>query len=97
MKVLILVSMLFVAGSVFAENSCLPNSENAEVISNPDRAVSLPQLSNPLKRERQGWSAWESLGGVVSSAPSAASWSSGRLDIFARGTDGALWHMSYNQ
>jgi hypothetical protein len=31
------------------------------------------------------------LGGVIASAPGAASSASGSMDVFARGTDGALW------
>lgn len=41
----------------------------------------------------QGWSGWESLGGVLTSAPSASSWQNNRLDVFARGTDNALYHI----
>lgn len=35
---------------------------------------------------------WESLGGSLSSGPDAASWGSGRLDVFARCLDGSLCH-----
>src|SRR6266536_3660151 len=42
-----------------------------------------------------GWSDWESLGGILTSSPAASSWASGRLDVFARGTDSALWHKWY--
>jgi peptidoglycan hydrolase-like protein with peptidoglycan-binding domain len=42
------------------------------------------------------WSAWESLGGVLTSAPDVSSWASGRLDGFVRGTDNALWHKWWN-
>jgi hypothetical protein len=38
------------------------------------------------------WRTWESLGGVLSSGPDVCSWASGRLDVFARGMDNALWH-----
>jgi 3D (Asp-Asp-Asp) domain-containing protein len=38
------------------------------------------------------WGGWESLGGVLTSAPGAVSWGSNRIDVFARGTDNALWH-----
>jgi hypothetical protein len=38
------------------------------------------------------WSGWESLGGVITSDPSAVSWGLGRIDVFARGTDNQLWH-----
>ena len=38
------------------------------------------------------WSGWESLGGVLTSAPAASSWAANRLDVFVRGTDNALWH-----
>jgi repeat uncharacterized protein DUF346/putative pyrroloquinoline-quinone binding quinoprotein len=37
-------------------------------------------------------SGFSSLGGVLTSAPDAASWGGGRLDAFARGSDGAVWH-----
>jgi len=39
-----------------------------------------------------GWSGWGSLGGVLTSGPAVASWGSGRLDVFVRGTDNAVWH-----
>jgi Fibronectin type III domain len=44
------------------------------------------------------WS-WEGLGGdglggPLTSAPSAVSWGPGRLDVVARGSDGALWHLA---
>jgi hypothetical protein len=41
---------------------------------------------------QNGWSGWESLGGVLTSGPGAASWASGRIDVFVVGTDSALWH-----
>ena len=40
--------------------------------------------------------AWESLGGVLTSQPAVSSWAPGRLDVFARGTDKALWHRWYD-
>jgi len=39
-----------------------------------------------------GWSQWEDLGGVLTSAPAVASWADNRLDVFARGQNRALWH-----
>ncbi|WP_245732727.1 hypothetical protein [Salinibacillus kushneri] len=44
----------------------------------------------------QGWSGWESLGGTLASAPSVSSWQNNRLDVFARGTDNALYHIWWN-
>ena len=41
------------------------------------------------------WMDWESLGGILTSGPGASSWSSGRLDVFVRGTDSAMWHKWY--
>jgi hypothetical protein len=39
------------------------------------------------------WTSWSSLGGGLSSAPTAVSWQDGqRIDVFARGTDSGLWH-----
>jgi hypothetical protein len=44
-------------------------------------------------RSMQGsaWSAWGSLGGVLTSSPAAASPANGVMDVFVRGTDGALY------
>ena len=39
-----------------------------------------------------GWRPWESLGGVLTSGPGVCSWGAGRLDLFVRGTNNAMWH-----
>ena len=39
---------------------------------------------------------WASLGGVTVGGPDAASWSAGRLDVFARGQDNGIWHRGWN-
>ena len=44
----------------------------------------------------QRWSAWEDLGGVLTSGPGVSSWAVNRLDVFVRGTDNALWHKWWN-
>lgn len=44
------------------------------------------------------WSAWESLGGAISSAPAGVSWGPGRIDVFAQDAqDGSLLHRAFNQ
>ncbi|MEN6368278.1 MAG: C1 family peptidase [Thermotogota bacterium] len=43
----------------------------------------------PAKAE---WHGWESLGGIITSKPSAVSWGANRIDVVARGTDSAVWH-----
>ena len=43
------------------------------------------------------WSGWESLGGVIDNTPAAVSWSLGRIDVFARGMDNAMWHKWWTQ
>ena len=39
---------------------------------------------------------WYSLGGVLTSGPAVASWGVNRLDVFARGTDNALYHKAWD-
>lgn len=39
---------------------------------------------------------WENLGGVIIGSPAAVSWGAGRIDVFVRGTDNALWHKYFN-
>ena len=42
------------------------------------------------------WTGWEPMGGLFNSGPDAASCTPGHLDVFARGTDNALWKLSLN-
>ena len=39
---------------------------------------------------------WQSLGGGFNTGPAACSWGPGRLDVFGRGEDFALWHDWYD-
>jgi hypothetical protein len=41
------------------------------------------------------WSSWQNLGGVLTSSPAATSPTSGVIDVYGRGTDGALWQREY--
>ena len=43
----------------------------------------------------QKWTAWQSLGGVLTSGPAAASCTSGHLDVFARGANSGLYRLGY--
>ena len=44
------------------------------------------------------WGHWTSIGGktAAGTAPAVCSWGGGRLDVFAQGADGLLWHKSYD-
>jgi len=39
---------------------------------------------------------WQSLGGMLASAPGVVSLSAGHMQVFARGVDDALWSLAYN-
>ena len=43
-------------------------------------------------RHDAGMSNWESLGGELTGTPAASSWSADRIDVFAPGRDGRVWH-----
>ena len=55
-----------------------------------------PELWNLILEKFVVWSSWESFAGALASAPGVASWSAGRLDVFATGGDGALLHKWYD-
>lgn len=55
-----------------------------------------PELWSLLQEKFVSWSGWESLGGNLASAPTAASWATGRLDVFARASNNALLHKWYD-
>jgi hypothetical protein len=44
----------------------------------------------------QAWYGWEDMGGVLSASPVAISRGPGRLDVFARGSDAAIYHRGWN-
>jgi hypothetical protein len=41
------------------------------------------------------WSEYEDLGGFITTPPTVVSRTDGCLDVFARGGDGGLWHLSF--
>jgi hypothetical protein len=47
-------------------------------------------------RDLSGWSGWTNLGApsglTLNAVPAITTWSGGRLDVFARASDGAIWH-----
>jgi acylphosphatase len=45
-----------------------------------------------IAQDSGGWGDWTSLGGDATSNPTVAKNGDGRLEVFVRGTDGALWH-----
>ena len=49
-----------------------------------------------LVTRQANWSGWESRGGLLTSAPVAVSWGPNRLDVFAMGSDNAVWHRAYD-
>ncbi len=42
-----------------------------------------------------GWSGWQNLGGQLTASPAAVSRGTGLVDVYGRGTDGAVWERPY--
>ncbi|MFF3943045.1 hypothetical protein [Streptomyces phaeofaciens] len=51
-----------------------------------------PGRAGPQTAPSNGWSGWESLGGVITSDITVGRNRDGRMEFFARGTDNAVWH-----
>jgi hypothetical protein len=64
--------------------------------SGPQRFLAQDDIDGIRSIYGAGGSGWESLGGVLSSGPDVCSWAQGRLDVFVRGSDNALWHKWYD-
>ena len=47
-------------------------------------------------KDSAGTHSWRSLGGVLTSSPAATSSASGVLDVYGRGSNGALWQREYS-
>ena len=76
------------AGGVGAAS--LPSGVATQVFTQGlDGALWWRQLSNG------GWSAWQSFGGGIQGAPTAAVGLNGWIYVFVRGTDNALWWQGY--
>lgn len=72
-----------------------PNGEGEyRVVKVDTSALDINLLRNTagLPRPVTPTTAWQSLGGVLTSRPGASSWASNRLDTFVRGSDQQLWH-----
>ena len=51
--------------------------------------VASSNLFHSFYTQSAGWSGWENLGGTLTQTPGAVSWADNRIDLCARGTDGA--------
>lgn len=60
-----------------------------------DNGGGSPQVV-PLSGTGEAWIRSESLGGRLAAGPGVSSWGVGRLDVFVRGGDNALWHRWYS-
>jgi hypothetical protein len=60
----------------------------AQVVDVTVTAGGAASLAGPADR----FTYYTNLAGGLTAAPDASSWGGGRLDVFARGPDGALWH-----
>lgn len=63
-----------------------------------NKQPSLLTMLGRLRSKFNAWGLWENLGQDgfrLTSAPAVSSWAPGRLDVFARGADNALWHKWY--
>ncbi|MFA5635349.1 MAG: hypothetical protein WC977_05525, partial [Anaerovoracaceae bacterium] len=70
----------------------LINQLFTDIISFTLRSIGGTPAPGPSPGPTPGWSNWEDLGGVLTSAPAVASWQPNRLDVFGRGQNNALWH-----
>lgn len=55
-------------------------------------AIGKDQATYVIAQESGGWGDWTSLGGKSTSNPTVARNADGRLEVFVRGTNGALYH-----
>jgi len=69
----------------------VPNNRINQIIRDIIRFI-LENISAGPVPPATGWSEWEDLGGILTSAPAVASWQANRLDVFGRGQNQALWH-----
>jgi 16S rRNA C1402 (ribose-2'-O) methylase RsmI len=65
-------------------------------VSDPEniQALALNTTTDPY--QAPGAWGYDNLGGTLTSDPDISSWGGGRLDVFAKGTDNALWHKAYS-
>jgi len=56
-----------------------------------DKAIWHKQQVNTKDEGGEQWTAWESLGGIVSTSPAVAREEEGLVHVFARGVDRAIW------
>jgi hypothetical protein len=103
-----LIGWGFLGGSGFTEVDANGNPFLAMTFPNGEleyRVVKVPltaldpnilRATAGLPRPKFPTVGWASLGGTLTSKPAVAAWSSNRLDVFVRGTDGQLWHKFWN-
>jgi len=58
--------------------------------------VTFDFLTTPDNLAIDNGRSWQSLGGTLTSDPDVSSWATGRLDVFGRGSNSAIWHKWYD-
>ena len=101
-----LVGWGFKGGQMFDEvdekgnllfNMSFPNKEmEYRAVKVPTSAIDINLMRKTAGLPPAAVTSWKSLGGSLTSGPGATSWGSTRRDVFGRGTDGRLWHKSWN-
>ncbi|MDB9506312.1 hypothetical protein PN502_04210 [Microcystis aeruginosa CS-338/01] len=75
------------AGGVRYQIVAMPSEGNVYVV-----AYSIEGVPIPSPGGSTSGGGWETLGGHLTSGPDVCSWAPGRLDVFVRGGDDALYH-----
>jgi hypothetical protein len=77
-------------------DKCAWSSASGNITLGSNFFAAQPLWSNAGSSCAMGYQPAEWLGGVLSSGPASASWSSKRLDAFVRGSDNQLWHRCWD-
>ncbi|NWF78416.1 MAG: hypothetical protein HXY37_00015 [Chloroflexi bacterium] len=86
---LVVVALLAALGPAVASPAVAASSTDALLFGLLAAPASLPPAA-PTPQFGLNWTAWQSLGGTITSAPAAVSWGRDRVTVFARGGSGEI-------
>src|SRR5882757_2144646 len=89
---IMLAALLFVAVATSPVTAAAASAAPTKADTSTEALTGLRPLQAGDSATPMAWSGWESLGGTLISAPVVSSWANGRLDVFAIGTDNAVYH-----
>jgi len=93
----VVLLVLCIVAATFSPSVQATDASKAAVTASPTVGASAWNIETVrIDGDVGTWSTWESLNGHLTASPGTVSWGTGHIDVFGRGSNGALYQKTYD-